>query len=168
MLAPARTAHAPAPASPPDLDTAARLPIAEVLEGLGSDADGLTVAEAGARLAVYGPNAIQQRRVTALGVLLAQLRNPLLVLLLGAAALSGLTGDPTDAVIIAVIVTLSVGLGFVNEYRSARAVAALHDDIHHGRSCVAPGAQEAVDVANSCPATSSRCESATSCLPTCA
>ena len=60
-----------------------------------------------------------------------QVRNPLLLLLLAAAAVSGLTGDPTDAAIIAAIVVLSVGLGFVNEYRAANAVAALHRDLHH-------------------------------------
>ena len=114
-----------------DLVTAAHVPLDEVFDRLGSEADGLTDAEAASRLSAFGPNAIHQRRVTALGVLLAQVRNPLLVLLLGAAAVSGLTGDPTDAVIIAVIVTLSVGLGFVNEYRSARAVAALHADIRY-------------------------------------
>ena len=107
------------------------MPIDDVFDRLGSGADGLTDAEAARRMDAIGPNAIRQRQVTALGVLLAQLRNPLLVLLLGAAAVSGLTGDPTDAVIIAVIVVLSVGLGFVNEYRSARAVAALHADIHY-------------------------------------
>ena len=69
------------------------------------------------------------RPVTALGILLGQLRNPLLVLLLAAAAVSTLTGGVTDAAIITAIMVLSVGLGFVNEYRSARAVAALHGDI---------------------------------------
>ena len=83
------------------------------------------------RLAVYGPNALQVRRVTALGVLASQVRNPLLLLLVAAAAVSGLTGDPTDASIIAAIVALSVGLGFFNEYRAAKAVADLHRSIHH-------------------------------------
>jgi P-type Mg2+ transporter len=116
-----------------DLVTAAHAPLDEVFVRLGSEMDGLTDAEAARRLSALGPNAIHQRRVTAFSVLLAQVRNPLLVLLLCAAAVSGLTGDPTDAVIIAVIVTLSVGLGFVNEYRSARAVAALHADIRTRR-----------------------------------
>jgi Mg2+-importing ATPase len=126
--------------------TAAAVPLEEVFDRLGSGADGLTGVEAARRLVAFGPNAIRQRRVTAIGVLLAQLRNPLLVLLLGAAAVSGLTGDPTDAVIIAVIVALSVGLGFVNEYRSARAVAALHADIHYETLVHRDARQEKVDV----------------------
>ena len=98
---------------------------------LDSTPQGLTAPEALARLGTYGPNALQVRRVTAFGVLAAQLRNPLLLLLVAAAAVSGLTGDPTDAFIIGAIVALSVGLGFFNEYRAAKAVADLHRSIHH-------------------------------------
>jgi Mg2+-importing ATPase len=144
VLAPLRPSHAPATAL--DLVAAARVPLEEVFDRLGSSADGLTGSEAARRLAAIGPNAIHRRQVTALGVLLAQLRNPLLVLLLGAAAVSGLTGDPTDAVIITVIVALSVGLGFVNEYRSAQAVAALHADIRYEALVRRGSTQEKVDV----------------------
>ena len=91
-----------------------------------------------------------------------------LLLLLAAAAVSGLTGDPTDAVIIGVIVALSVGLGFVNEYRSEQAVDALHAQIRHTALVVRDGAPQRVDVdRRSCRATSCSCRSATSCRPTC-
>ena len=43
--------------------------------------------------------------------------------------MSGLTGGGTNAVIIAVIVALSVGLGFFNEYRAEVAMAALRAQI---------------------------------------
>ena len=104
---------------------------AAVLERLGSEpgrSGGRRGRDAAARV---GPNALSVRRRVGLAILLRQLRNPLLLLLLAAAAVSGLTGDPTDAAIIAAIVALSVGLGFVNEYRAANAVAALHRDLHH-------------------------------------
>src|SRR5262249_58676256 len=105
------------------------LPPEEVLKRLGSGDSGLSGAEAAGRLERYGPNVVGSHRVSALAVLWGQLRNPLLLLLLAAAGVSGLTGDPTDAIIIAVIVALSVGLGFVNEYRAAVAVEQLHDRI---------------------------------------
>src|SRR5690242_20715824 len=135
----------------PDLATAARMPAAEVLRALGSSPSGLTAAEAASRLAEHGPNALRVHRVTALGVLVRQLRNPLLALLLAAAAVSGLTGDPTDAAIIATIVVLSVGLGFMNEYRSERAVAALHADVVHDAVVVRDGVPARVDVVTLVP-----------------
>jgi len=144
-------------AGPPALDmaSAARLPVADVLGGLGTSEAGLGTDEADQRLAAVGPNVLASHRVTAFGVLVRQLRNPLLILLLAAAGVSAITGDIADGAIIAVIVVLSVGLGFVNEYRSEVAVAALHANIRHtalvwrdgtqlGTLLVTKGAPEAV------------------------
>ena len=75
-----------------------------------------------------------------------QLRNPLLLLLLAAATVSAFVGQGTDAVIIAVIVTLSVGLGFFNEFRSEQAVAALHRQIRHTALVVRDNVPQRVDV----------------------
>ena len=121
------------PDAPAALDTAAAglLPAEAVLARLDSGPEGLASGEAAARRARVGPNVLRTRRETALAVLVRQLRNPLLLLLLGAALVSGLTGAPIDALIIATIVLLSVGLGFTSEYRAAGAVAALHADIHY-------------------------------------
>jgi Mg2+-importing ATPase len=107
--------------APLDAASASRLPAEAVFGRLGTGSEGLTSVEAADRLRALGANVLLTHRVTALGVLKRQLRNPLLFLLLGAAVISGLTGDPADAVIIAAILALSVGLGFVNEYRSERA-----------------------------------------------
>jgi Mg2+-importing ATPase len=130
-----------------DLRTAAAQPTSAVLTALGTTASGLSSAEAARRLATVGPNVLASRRVTAWGVFVRQVRNPLLALLLIAAAVSGLTGDPTDAVIIASIVALSVGLGFVNEYRSEKAAAALHSNIHHEAVVWRDGSRGPIDVA---------------------
>jgi Mg2+-importing ATPase len=134
-----------------DVASAAALPLDAVLARLDTTEQGLAVAEAAKRLQLFGPNALAVQRVSALAVLVRQLRNPLLLLLLAAAGVSGLTGDPTGAAIIAAIVVLSVGLGFVNEYRAANAVAALHRDLHHEALVWRDGAQVAVDVAGLVP-----------------
>jgi len=81
------------------------------------------------RLARYGPNLLKTKKVRASSVLFRQVRNPILVLLLGAALVSGLTGGGTNAIIIAVIVALSVGLGFFNEYAAEVAMATLRAKI---------------------------------------
>ncbi|HEY1319974.1 MAG TPA: cation-transporting P-type ATPase, partial [Streptosporangiaceae bacterium] len=102
------TSHADAlaPSTGIDLATAAALPPDEVLKRLGSSGSGLSGTDAAGRLERYGPNVVGLHRVRALAVLWGQLRNPLLLLLLVAAGVSGLTGDPTGAIIIAVIVAL--------------------------------------------------------------
>ena len=116
--------------SPALVETASQ-PADQVLAALNSGRTGLTATEAAGRLTEYGHNVLTEHRVTVRGVLLRQLRNPLLILLAGAAMVSGATGDPTDAIIIGLILVLSVGLGFANEYRSELAAVALHSSIHH-------------------------------------
>ncbi len=141
----------PAGAAPLDLRSAAREPAEVVFDRLGSGEAGLTDPEAAARLETFGTNVLASQRVTVFGILLRQLRNPLLILLLAAAGISALTGDVTDGAIIAAIVVLSVGLGFVNEYRSAKAVAALHGDIHYDALVWRDGTQRKVDVTTLVP-----------------
>jgi Mg2+-importing ATPase len=128
------------------LADAAGKSVEEVYDRLASSEVGLAESEATRRLARFGPNVLPTRPVTAFGILVGQLRNPLLVLLLGAAVVSAFTGGLTDAAIIAAIMLLSVGLGFVNEYRSARAVAALHGDIHYQALVWRDGRQRELDV----------------------
>jgi Mg2+-importing ATPase len=133
------------PAGGMDLVTAARLPGTSVLQAVGSSERGLDSREAAARLEARGANVLREHRVTATGVLLRQFRNPLLLLLLGCAAVSGFTGDPTDAIIIAAIVAVSVLLSFFNEYRAESAVEALHREIHHRALVRRDGLDELVD-----------------------
>ncbi|HEY3766315.1 MAG TPA: magnesium-translocating P-type ATPase [Gaiellales bacterium] len=133
------------------LSAAAEMPVAHVLERLAVGDAGLTDAEARERIRIHGANVLQTHRVTALGVLMRQLRNPLLILLVSAAAVSGVTGDPTDAAIISAIVALSVGLGFVNEFRSERAIAALHANIRHEALVTREGVERRLDVRDLVP-----------------
>jgi Mg2+-importing ATPase len=110
---------------------AARQPVEAVLAQLGTTVDGLSSTEAAARATRYGPNAVRTHEARAIAVLVGQVRSPLLLLLVAAAVISFFVGERADAVIIGVIVSLSVGLGFVNEYRAARASEALHSQLRH-------------------------------------
>jgi Ca2+-transporting ATPase len=106
-----------------------RLEIAEVLERLGTDpAHGLSEEEAKRRLAEHGPNEIKAaRRISPWSILLAQVKNVLILVLLGAVGLSAFLGDVLEAAVIAVIVILAVVLGFIQEYRAERAIEALRE-----------------------------------------
>ncbi len=110
---------------------AATAPLDEVLHSLDTSVQGLSGAEASARLIRYGPNALRTHRVSAIAVLGSQLRNAVLILLATTAVVSFFLGDSTQAIIIGVILVASIGLGFVNEYRAERASAALHSSVHH-------------------------------------
>src|SRR5512136_3508387 len=85
-----------------------QLPIATLLEQLNSSPYGLSNVEASARLAHFGPNLIHGERKQALILqFLAKFRNPLVIILLIASALSAFTGDATSFFIIAAIVLMS-------------------------------------------------------------
>ncbi|MGI5518310.1 magnesium-translocating P-type ATPase [Streptomyces sp. CA-106131] len=80
-----------------------------------------------------------------------QLRSPLLGLLLATAIVSYFVGERSDALIIGVIVLLSVGLGFVNEYRAERTAQALHAKIHHRAVVLRDGQPQEVEVTGLIP-----------------
>ncbi len=134
-----------------DLADAAGLSPDEVLSRLGSGPDGLSSDDVAERLRQFGPNALATRQVHATAVLFRQIRNPILILLLGAALVSGLTGGGTNAVIIAVIVALSVGLGFFNEYRAEVAMASLRGKIRHEAEARRDGRASRVPVTDLVP-----------------
>ncbi|NTW12354.1 MAG: cation-translocating P-type ATPase, partial [Anaerolineales bacterium] len=93
---------------------------------LDSGESGLSQKEAEARLAKYGPNEIQAaHRVSPWEILLEQFKNVLILILLGATAISFFLGHGVESIVIAVIVLFAVGLGFVQEYRAERAIDAL-------------------------------------------
>ncbi|WP_078913264.1 MULTISPECIES: cation-translocating P-type ATPase [unclassified Streptomyces] len=87
---------------------------------------GLTQAEAERRLARYGRNEVEPPRPTPLHRrVLAQLRDPLIMVLLGAALLTIAIGDHPDAVVIGLVVVFNTTVGVTQEVRADRAVAAL-------------------------------------------
>ncbi|MFY9974397.1 MAG: HAD-IC family P-type ATPase, partial [Chromatiaceae bacterium] len=101
--------------------------VPQTIEALGTDAEqGLTDREARARLAELGPNRLAERRRRSLAsMLLGQFTDFMILVLLGAALISGVIGDPQDTVAILLIVLLNAVIGAVQEYRADRAIAAL-------------------------------------------
>ena len=101
-----------------------------LLQRLASSTTGLSSAEALDRLRTNGPNQLrEQAQLTRAGVLLNQLRSPLLLVLVFAAAASALTGEWADAVIVLLIVVATAGIGFRREYSAQTAAAALQAEV---------------------------------------
>lgn len=112
-------------------ETVAGASTTDVLARLDTTESGLSSTEAAARLTRVGPNSLRTHRVSAWAVLRRQLNNAVLALLAATAVVSFFLGDATQASIIGVILAVSIGLGFVNEYRAERATAALHARVRH-------------------------------------
>ncbi|MEO6629375.1 MAG: cation-transporting P-type ATPase, partial [Aquihabitans sp.] len=83
---------------------------------------GLSSAEAARRLAAIGQNEIRiGGRLSVWSSVGAQLRDPLILVLLAAAALTVATGDFVDAAVIAIVVAANSTVGVTQELRADRA-----------------------------------------------
>ena len=89
---------------------------------------GLSESQAAALLTEHGPNRIPPQRRSAWWRRLAvQLRDPLVVVLLAAAALTIATGDHPDAIIIAIVIIANTSVGLAQEIKADNAISALRD-----------------------------------------
>lgn len=102
----------------------------EIESDAAGSARGLTSSEAESRLRSAGPNRFfdVHRRPVWLQFL-ARFRNPLVLLLLVASALSALTGDVTGFLIVFAMVLLSVSIDFAQEYRAGRVADRLRQQV---------------------------------------
>jgi Mg2+-importing ATPase len=105
-------------------------PLPELLRQLASSPDGLSEAEAADRLRTIGPNLLEShRRFLLLRLLASRFRNPLIILLICASALSAATGDTTSAIVITVMLTMSVLLDALQEHRAGKAAEQLRESV---------------------------------------
>ncbi len=90
--------------------------------------EGLSKTQVAALLAEHGSNEIERRKTAPpLGLLLRQFANPMVWLLFGACVLSAFLGDIADVLAIGAIVILNAAVGFFQEYKAERALAALRE-----------------------------------------
>jgi Ca2+-transporting ATPase len=88
-------------------------------QGLGSD-------ESRARLDQYGPNElVEKEKKSPLMMFLDQFKDFMILILIAAALISGFIGEVSDTIAIIVIVVLNAVVGFIQEYRAEKAMAAL-------------------------------------------
>lgn len=99
----------------------------DILKELGVDPkQGLPHQEAGERLEKHGPNKLKGKpKKSLLSLFLAQLKDMLIYVLLGAALITMVIGEYVDAVIILIVVVLNAVIGVVQEYKAEKAIEAL-------------------------------------------
>ncbi len=125
----------PAPLVPADLDprfvidAAHTVDASEVLDRLATGTDGLSAAEVAVRREALGPNELPEgEKRTILGMVASQFKDFLILLLVGAAIISGpLLHEWADTIAIIVIVILNAVIGVFQEYRAERAMEALRE-----------------------------------------
>ena len=126
------------------------LEIEEALSSLQSAAHGLSQEEAQRRLAEHGPNELQEKkRVSCWILFLEQFKNFLVIILLIAAIVSGVLaalgeGDVWDPVLIVIIIFFATILGFVQEYRSEKALDALKKMTAHTATVTRNGEEKEI------------------------
>jgi Mg2+-importing ATPase len=107
---------------------------------LASGPGGLTSREAVLRLAAGGPNRLPGSGASpAWHLLLRQFRSALVLILIFAAVVSALVGERHEAIIIALIILASCGMGFLQEYRATRAMDALKRSISQRATVIRDG-----------------------------
>jgi Mg2+-importing ATPase len=117
-----------------------------VLADLGSSSRGITAEEAERRLA-EAPAAPGRRTADWWRVLVDQFASPIILILLAATVISMLVGDLVDGSIIVAIIVASALLGFVQDFRAGRDIAALLARVQVEATVVRDGHEVAVPVA---------------------
>ncbi|MHB8763681.1 MAG: cation-translocating P-type ATPase [Deferrisomatales bacterium] len=117
---------APATAEPPRGNAWHSQSAEEVLAQLGSSATGLSAQEAARRLAADGPNELKEsKRISSLQIFLGQFKSLIIWVLVAAGVISGLLGERVDAIAILAIVVLNAVIGFYQEFKAEKSIAAL-------------------------------------------
>jgi Mg2+-importing ATPase len=141
--------NAPGPTGADPPKTFWQVPLAEIERQLDAGPGGLSSNEAQIRLVRYGANTLEaKQRLSFLVQFLKRLRNPLIIVLLVAAAISAMTGEFASFLIIVTIVLLGVVLDAVQEHRAQQAaerlkisVALMERVLRDGREIQIPAKQ---------------------------
>jgi Ca2+-transporting ATPase len=143
---------APAPRAPPKGASYADAP-ADVALALDADGlHGLSETEASQRLDRFGPNSLRRvERPSYVRIAGRQLADPLVGLLLAAAAISAVIGERFEAGVIAAIVVLNAVLGFFQEAGAERALLALSRAVELSAAVVRGGRERTIAAAQLVP-----------------
>jgi Ca2+-transporting ATPase len=121
-----RRVTADQPPAPPQPDDWHRHDVAGALAALDTAAGGLSDGAAQARRGQHGPNELVEKAAKSpLAILWEQFTNIMVLILIAAAGLSLFLGKYLEAGAILAIVVLFAILGFLQEYRAEKAIAAL-------------------------------------------
>ncbi len=126
--------------------------IEEALQVLNTQKTGLSQEEFEKRLQQYGPNELKKEKgISPIKLFIEQFKDILIIILLIATGLSIYLGEVTDAIVILAIVMACAVLGFVEEYRSEKALEALKKMTAPTAMVLRDGKEVKVDASNIVP-----------------
>ena len=106
------------------------IPIAEVLEQIGSNEIGLSEEEAGVRFLKYGPNALPKEKVRSIfSIFFSQFLSPLIFILILASIVVLLMGEVADGIIILFVIFFNAIVGTIQEGKAQNTLKALKNFI---------------------------------------
>ena len=98
----------------------------DILENLKTEITGLTTEEARKRLDEYGPNELEsEKKKSKLILLMDQFRNPIILILIGAALISLIANKLISVYVILIVIIFNTFLGFFQEYKAEKSLEAL-------------------------------------------
>lgn len=102
------------------------LPLTEISQLLNTTPSGIDSKTASERLTEFGKNELtEKKRISVFVLLLHQFKDVMVIVLLVAAVIAFAIGDVKDTIVILAIVILNAVIGFMQEYRTEKAIAAL-------------------------------------------
>ncbi len=128
------------------------LKVNEIFEKLESSPTGITSSEAKQRLGKFGLNELAEKKgETPLQMFLQQFKDFLILVLIAATVVSFLIGETIDALVILLIVVLNAILGFTQEYRAEKALAALKKMVSPTATVIRNGRQHKIPASTLVP-----------------
>ena len=127
--------------------------IEEAVDFLDTDLQqGLDVFEIKHRLEHFGLNVITPKKGKSPFVrFLLQFNNPLVIILLASSLITAILKDPTDAIVIFGVVIINAIIGFIQESRAEKAIAALAKSMTTEATVIRSGKQTRIQASELVP-----------------
>lgn len=120
--------------------------IEAILAGYETTLAGLSENEAKKRLETYGRNELIIKEPKPLWMaFFAEFKDLLVIILIAAAILAGISGKIADMIVILIVVLINAGIGFMQKYKAEKAVEALQEFVSPRAIVIRDGAEHEID-----------------------
>ncbi|MFW5823181.1 MAG: HAD-IC family P-type ATPase, partial [Tangfeifania sp.] len=124
----------------------------ECIEKLNSSEKGLQQEEANNRFEQFGPNELEEKEQTSvLQLIIKQFKDFLVLILIIAAVIAFLSGKMIDVYVIIGVILVNAAIGFFQEYKAEKSVAALKKLIKQDATVLRDGEEQVISATKLVP-----------------